>query len=455
MSKKLAFLALLLAGCDASEPVTSSVVSHLKHSTDYLGFSSYARENTAGAAGQFYTSRVDNWNPLNDLGEEIIGRTTVVMVAGFDPYGTLLTGIDASNVMLGDILIICNSAANLDAGTVMLSNEDSRSADTNRIRTPNAAHAELGPQQDRFAISTASCQPLIYTQPEPNDRLMRRWMVIGSSPRINRALVASLHFYPDMTPAPLPVGVENTTQNYAPIDTCPHCPGVSEGGAGDSGESGGGIRGADHTAIRLTTSDVGTAYIGGLDGDYENADYNGHPWTLGPVKLLVNYGPGKIVLRDRDVHSENGNKFSLSGGDLTIQKYGSVMLWHSNHDSFWFVIGGEPGRDSWPRTVATTLTAGASNVLSSNDTHASKYILVQTNGAADLVGMAAGAAGEEHTVCNYSASPVTVRSHDASAGPGQQFWIVDDESYVLGRGGCMNVWYDASQPVWLMTGGSR
>jgi hypothetical protein len=257
-----------------------------------------------------------------------------------------------------------------------------------------------------------------------------------------------------MTPTALTSG--STYQDYNPVDTCPHCPGVSESGSGDSGEGGGGLRLADHTAVRLTTTSTGAAYLGGLEGDYEGSDYNGHPWTLGPVKLLVNYGPGPIWLKDRDSGSAGGNQFSLSGGNVKINVYGSVMLWHSSHDSFWYIIGGEPGKDSWPRTIATTLTGGgANNSISATETHNTKYILVQTPSATNIVGLHRGAAGEEHVLCNYSSSAVTLKNLSTSAAnTNERIWI-EGGDYTLNQAGCATLWYDDAQPFWVMVGSTH
>ena len=308
-----------------------------------------------------------------------------------------------------------------------------------------------------FVIDPGTCQMLMYTQNAPTNLDDKKWVLVGGHHRSYRTITQSLQFYPDHTPAALATGAANVLADFDPTDRCPQI-GCSGGNCLDSQpacEAGASGSSEDYTVFRLTTADAGTAYINGFALDPYSAGYsNGAPSGLGPTKIFINYGPGDIVLRD---YTQTGGNYTTGHGfyfpgnrNIRVRVGGSLWLWHSSHDSYWFPIGGVYGTDAWPRCVPTAF-AGGNNELG-DDIHGCELVVLQASAASNLVGIDPGQPGEKHKLCNYGPSAITLKNKAAST-LSHWLWTPGAADVTLrGAGDCAEVFYEYTNTIWIVTG---
>lgn len=450
----LFLLASLSAGCIPDEPgPLGEAVQEVLTSVDELQF---VTQIDVGVLSDTY---IVGWSPTD--GTHTLANTSVIVTGAHDYQGTTIASIDNTGINIGDVRIICNFDAWLDDAVISLSNEDLRESTAGkRILVPGGAKGTLDPHRERFYIAPGACQPLMYVDTD-FDTSTPRWVVVGSQPRIHRAVVQSLQLFPAMT---VTLTSGNTYDNWDPVDSCPQVSGgaVGQGSATYEGstfnfatcEAGGSTEQKDYSAIRIATSGSGTVTLNGLKGFYTTSDYNGNPWGLGPVKVLSNHGPGRIVLKSyATVYNDTGNEFYLpggpNGGDIVIQDGGSVILWHGAQDSYWFVIGGNPGSPAWPRVVPAVLNTSTHETLTESDGVGNgDFVAIQGTGNLKCM-WDASTGGTRKTLCNYNGN-VTLKSNQSCTAPMQKFRTVSDADLTIPLWGCVKVYFDYTQPAWLV-----
>jgi hypothetical protein len=196
-----------------------------------------------------------------------------------DAAGTTITGIDATGITDGRILLI----ENLGPGTMTLTHQGAGSAAANRFALP-------GDQNMAIAVDASV---LIL-----RDATSSRWRVIGRGAGPEQA--SSL----DLTPAISPASTSGTQNNYSP--------------AGLSGTS----------VLRQAVDAAGVTFTG-LDST-----------NMGDGRLLIveNLGPGVMTFSHQSGSSTAANRFVLPGDqDLDLVVEGSIVFIRDNTTSRWRV----------------------------------------------------------------------------------------------------------------------
>lgn len=207
----------------------------------------------------------DNWNPTSWA---TLGLFFVESV-GFS--GARITGAVA--LPHGTARQLVNISTDGPDGIVVLRHEDSRSTAANRFRCPNDTDYLLPKNGVVWVIYNAT---------------MSRWFVCDSSPRQMRMVTYALNLYPQLhMPA-----ITGTIDAYYPTPT----------NAGNrTAPSGLGVAGIDvndnfGSLWTMTTVDGTGAILSGMK-------YIGHvdpnPSGWGPVRWLMNNGPGPITLKSQ------------------------------------------------------------------------------------------------------------------------------------------------------------
>jgi hypothetical protein len=280
----------------------------------------------ASTVGQLaYETIFSNWAPTG------LQTTTMLMVTGSDDSGTIITGIDSTNIQVGDVRTICNVNGPNDDSTVALTNLDARSLIANRILTPGAGRIVDAAQID-FYIGPDECTDVVYAQPDFTDSTVKYWVVKGSRQRFSSVVTQQLQFYNGL----LGTAITGTINNYAMTPVAPY---ACSPGAVSCYESANNGNPELSTMLFLQTVDGTGAVLTGLNYTV------GKPSAVGPVKILVNVGPGPVTLKNIGAGSTSINQFGFSntGGteyDIVMQPNGPpVMLYHVRDSGHWIQIG--------------------------------------------------------------------------------------------------------------------
>jgi len=443
----------------------------------------------------------DNYAPAG------LADHTFIEICGNDPHGTLVTGLEATGIAIGDVRWLCNLNGTSNGSTIVLSTEDSASLPNNRFWIPvqnnTTTPGEIHP--DRYSIDPQTCQPLVYAQPMVGDPTYKRWIVVGGSAQQYRDIVESLQLYPDNQPA----AITGTVVDFNPTNVCPDVGGPSAG----SCENGGSTSADDYTVYILTTVDASGATIAGLL--YRGT---GGAWTssLGPLKLLANFGPGPITLENLGAGNSDSHDQILfaSGHDTILYPGASILLYHSSHTNNWTPIGEwafdwstlpsntipvsnqvsgpvmkgsklhDDGTTFDYNTTSFTVTTNGDGTFSRNlqasmfiasprlvppaisgsitnfaptDFHTSGMIALTTAGAATISGANGGFDGENHWLCNFGPDPITIVNLGTTTGGAAQFWTADAVFAYLppsSPGSCVQIQYSSANGKWLEVGGT-
>lgn len=325
----------LLSACNVEdEPDLAAVTQPLTQVDDLqLRELQWGPMGTGGyiAIGQ----TLDSWAPTG------LQTTSVITFSAADNSGTPISGIDSTGIDVGDVRIFCNIDAPSDDGGAVFLNESDRSPPKDRIVVPgaNSFHHNVpgSNHPDRYKQSSGGCTQMVYMQADLQNPDNTRWVIIGESEHEYRKVVQSLQLFPDNTPT----CITGTVHNYAPVDVCQHVgdgymPGyLCEDGASTSSD--------DYTVYNLCTTDATGATITGFQ--YHDQSWQSH---YGPLKLVVNRGPGRIVIKNIGAYgSEPQNQVQIANSgvpnsDLTLDVGDSLLMWHGSHNNYWQPVGQFP-----------------------------------------------------------------------------------------------------------------
>jgi len=303
-----------------------------------------------GQEGVFPTntsgSKIDNWSPTD------LATKPVLQVQAGDDHGTLITGIDAigSGLAVGTTRIVCNTNAPQDDGVIAFSAEGSTSAPNNRIWTPGYGRNSAQTAVDRKLIGPSECATLVYIQPDQSDPTVNRWVFADSNGRQGATQIAQLGIFP----ASYPAAISGTVNNWDPDDACAGVAGPLNTSTCEAGLN---IASASRSLIMISTTSSTAVTITGLK--YNNSQYaDGN----GPVKILVNMGPGNVTLATTTGSLAN-NQFQIGSGantyDIVLPPNGSAIFWHQRDTGGWIPIGHQDSVFDRSATFRQGLTAVA------------------------------------------------------------------------------------------------
>lgn len=246
------------------------------------------------------------------------GATSIVWaLMGADNEGSFLSGIQAGE--LGDVHVVCNEGGQVDAAVIVLMAESASSVEANRFTTPDRSD---------FKLPVDDCVEIIYQDTQSACALPGcaaggpRWLVIGQSGRALRPIIQSLQIDGFITPP----AIAGTLHDWNPSDRSPQPSGYCQ--------SGNSCHFDDNTIVVVTTVDASPATITGLHWLAQD-----HAEGLGPVKMLVNSGPGDVVLANLDGSSASSDQLQLpSLRNLTLPIGGSALLWHISNNGAWQLL---------------------------------------------------------------------------------------------------------------------
>ncbi|HEY3807789.1 MAG TPA: hypothetical protein VGL61_34630 [Kofleriaceae bacterium] len=255
--------------------------------------------------------------PVNDWSPACLSTGSMVQVQAGDNQGTLITGIDATGMSVGDERTICNANGTADAGVIAWSVEDASSLPNNRIWL---AHDHKTTFEDRIYQGTGDCLTFVYTQPNQSNPATYRWLVRDGRVRQNRLTVQNLELFPWIVAA----GVTGTNDDWAPVDTEIY---PQAGGTGSA---------IDYTMILASTADVEGATLTGLASAGSGNLNSGK--GEGATKCIYNDGPGVIRLTSEDSASHSYNRFLLPDDvAITIQVHSTRCFW--SEGGAWTLLG--------------------------------------------------------------------------------------------------------------------
>jgi hypothetical protein len=278
-----------------------------------------------GIAGDPDDHVLNNWAPTG------LATAPILQVTAADDFGSLITGIDAigTSLPVGTRRTLCNTNAPQDDGILALQAEDSRSTANNRIWTPGYGR-DLGQTAvDRYTIGPSSCVDLVYMQPNQADSTIKRWLVVDTT-RMAQLATKGFSLFPVARPAALVFCGHVSVADQLFV--------VPASAAGDTCESAAHTKGSTYSMIITTTTTSTGATITGME-------YTGdtHPDGQGPVKWILNLGPGPLTLKNLDAGSSVGNQFQFGGqslADVVLNVGDSVTLYHPRSSNYWYQIGG-------------------------------------------------------------------------------------------------------------------
>jgi hypothetical protein len=322
---------VLITACQGGEPRTDTNISAL--STDELSITP-ADQWTDGASNL-------PAGVINDFTTAYMSSRTLIEVRGADNQGTIVTGIDSTGTSPGDVRIFLDSSiSGIDVGTIVFTCQDPRSLAGNRIVCPgDYPYIEPIHGMSMFVRGNDS-----------------RWHVFGNNGWSQRAIVQSLQLSPTLTVGQA-TPMCGQLDNWNPTADCLY--GAGQGIAGSNCE----LR--DHTLVRVYVC-AGGATITGIQN---NGLSNARDW--GPVKILMNYGPGPLTLSYLNSASAGANELiTPSRRDLHLNTGESVMLVEPYPDPLgspqWHVVGLASSNESFPSvTTSGALTARSSRLTPS------------------------------------------------------------------------------------------
>jgi hypothetical protein len=384
--------------------------------------------------------RTDNYAPVDQVTNADLSTALVARLMSNDNEGSWLSGLAAGSV--GDFHVLCNQSHWVDGGQLTLLDEDSHSSPANRFTTPD---------QTDYRLPSNACAFVTYDQSQ-------RWLVLSSGGRAARTIATSLQLDSYLTPAPITGSVDD----WAPIDATPYPSGYCLDGNS--------CKFKDNTIVRVTSADTNGATLTGMQW-LSNSD----PAGLGPVKILINYGPGPIVLANLSSGSSFNNQIQLPANQAwTIPFPGSATLWHGSNEPHWQLIAAVPSTTGLFQAVTTQAltattsttqlhnlspaftpsawTAGKNNDWTPGAIFATSTIIRGTgdaSGTTTLTGISAigVTVGDVKIIHNFGA-PMSVSCSDPSSQPQNQ--ILCPATFTLATYAAMTLRYDELL-AWFVT----
>jgi len=351
----------------------------------------------------------------NDLSDPSMPTYTRFIWRGADNNASLITGIDATDVPDGAIRIIQNMAVvGLDCGQIILVNEN----------TPEALNSQpqnriVGPGNYDFTIPPYGLCVLMRGENAAGDP---RWLVVDTNGWVRKCIAQSLQIYPHLN-----IGSETPISgrldNWNPL-------GDAEFGSPNLGIAGSNLKFPDHTALEINTDAAGAA----ITGLYNTYNTDSTDW--GPIKILVNNGPGALTIRHEDANSSDQNQILCPGGlDIVLNQYESCIVWlpfYTGHINRWNVLAIAKADGLSPSFNATALPSVPAVTDDWNPGSPATRIRVLTNANGSALGGLVGAMGvdnpdtgrgETRVLTNLGPGPLVLISASPGSSAGNQFNI--------------------------------
>lgn len=271
-------------------------------------------------------ARLDNWHPTG------LGTKSTYQIQAGDNHGNWVTGIDAigAALPLGTRITICNANSPQDDGAVGFSAEDANSLANNRIWNPGYARNSAQTNTHRYILGQTTCADFVYVQPDQSDPTTKRWLIVSGAARIGNSAVKQFGLFPYSVPAAITSG--SSVNDYNAPDTCP----IVGGPIAGSCEAGGDPALTSYSVVMLSTTGAGSATVTGMKYA-PNGSQNVE--GQGPVKYVLNVGPGNLVLTNNDGSSAALNQWqiSLSGNaaNVVLTQNRGMMFWHQRDTGGW------------------------------------------------------------------------------------------------------------------------
>ena len=271
-------------------------------------------------------ARLDNWHPTG------LGTKSTYQIQAGDNHGNWVTGIDAigAGLALGTRITICNANSPQDDGAVGFSAEDANSLANNRIWNPGYARNSAQTATNRFILGQTSCADFVYIQPDQSDPTTKRWLIVSGVGRIGNSAVKQFGLFPYSVPAAITSGT--SVNDYNAPDTCP----IAGGPIAGSCEAGGDPALTSYTVVMLSTTGASAATVTGMKYA-PNGSQNVE--GQGPVKYVLNVGPGNLILTNNDSASASLDQWqiSVSGNtaNIVLTPNRGMMFYHQRDTGGW------------------------------------------------------------------------------------------------------------------------
>jgi hypothetical protein len=315
-------------------------------------------------------TRLDDWNPA------CLATNTQITVQASDNSGTPITGIDAhdNSFAVGRRLELCNVTGPEDAAVLQLENmgrmPGSNTAHSNvanfiltpgagqggrcSVATATACHVDGNCPVGQtcvmlvapFTIAPNQCATMTYAHPwvSVGDATGVAW-IVERTPRIDNVITQALTFYPvlytdDSTGT---IDAWNPTATFPTQGTYQCSPGNFT-----CGEAGNDLT-LDNNSVIVVNTSTGLT-IEGIRYDTQAVG----PAALGPVKVIVNNGPGTITIANHASGTGVDNVETGANGDargnVVLIPNETVIVWHPRDSGTWVVLG---KRDYWFHSLVT------------------------------------------------------------------------------------------------------
>jgi hypothetical protein len=257
--------------------------------------------------------RIDDWSDPH------MSDSSLIVWKGADWSATRLSGIDATDVADGDVRWFANlSQSGIDAGQIVLLHDSEFSDEDNRVLCPGAKD---------FPVPIFGGVELRYKASVPG-MSGGRWIVMSSNGWANQSVMSMLSLYPSLKIPQLAAG---TYDDFDP--------------AGDRNsmyiDEGFGIAGTsnlfkDYSVVKIPVA-AGGAVITGLGGINGSNDLAAD-W--GPVKFLMNYGPGDLTLMHQHAGSDVEHRMYLpQSRPLRLRPNETAIVFAPMQDSTGYDVG--------------------------------------------------------------------------------------------------------------------
>lgn len=369
---------------------------------------------------------------INPLEDPALGTFTVITVKGADNQATRITGIDATGIAVNTVVLFMNlSDSGTDCGQVIFNHLDDSTADTNQI---------LCPQNVDYMLPIFGGVFVIYGSDF-------KWHPISENGQHQTISCQNLRLYPN---ALMPI-ISGVVNDWNPVAESSYA--VGEGLAG------GNCTFETYSYIRVQTDADGAT----LTGLAPNNGTNGNPYTLGGVKILVNLGPGTLVLSPLDSRSSGTHQFNTPN-TLPIALGPGECAWvisplgDPDPNAQWQAIALSKSQAMVQITPALALAGLIDNWNPTDGTSGLSYLYagwIQIAGglAGALNSMNSGITGMRIVITNYG-SAIAI-NHNESGGSGgvttgKPFYCPGGTTFTLPEFGSVAIAYQSVNDVWIV-----
>lgn len=364
-----------------------------------------------------------------------------------DNEGTRFTGFVALND--GDVRLLFNAGNPVDDGVIILQHQNVGSTAANRIFCPN---------DEDFLIPKGGSVAIQY------DLTKAGWIVLAPGGRHRYITTEWLGLYPAAL-APTITGT-NATWNPTAVK-------LQNSAFTGLGAAGGSLAWKDNSVWMLQTVDGTGATIRGLA--WSTLGSNAEPANQGPIKVLVNIGPGPITLTNNSGAEATGDAINCPGNVDYVMPVGDSVTLINVEGLAWRFLGAATRRDgvftgkvSVPQLTAsaavtpTNLASGANDNVTVANLATSMVVRVTANSAGsnfnglDATGVTQG---DIKIIENFGGTvntlPLVIKNEAGSSTAANRFNTPNSADVQLPVGGSAIVIYDSSSRWRLIAIASR